>query len=122
MDHPLPSEGAQRAEVAELMERHEDLIAAARGLGSLLAHPQVQEGADLDELEEAAGHLESAALGYARARRALGPCRWELGDLLVGEGQGGEEFREASAALYEAAEALGELSQDGPPAAVEAVR
>jgi hypothetical protein len=108
-----------------IFESHEELVAAARAFGVLLAR-QVEGGVeDLDELEEAAGKLDDAALSYGRARRELGPCAWALGDLTMAEGEDErdpEEFVESSAALYEAAEAVADLTDEGPEGAVNAAR
>jgi hypothetical protein len=102
----------------ELLQAHEDLIATARIFGLLLS----RRGTALEELEEAAGQLEAAALAYARARQEAGPCEWVVEDpVMAQEGRDISDFIESSRGLYEAAEALFEMAEVGG-AAVQAAR
>jgi hypothetical protein len=123
---PGPPE-EERAQAQALLAAHEDLIAAARGFGATLAAEGRGARHDpdaLEDLEDMARRLDEAALAYGEARGAYGPCEWVFADVLgAGEARElAEALGERSAALYEAAEAVADLAQGAPAAALEAAR
>lgn len=106
---------------AALLAAHEDLLAAVREFGAAV----FDADHTWNELEQTATRVDEAALAWARARRALGPCRWRLTELTLAEGAAlpEEDFLDALRALHEAAETVAELIIDSTlPSATSAAR